>query len=42
MHAAILNDFGRLYRERREAWDAYVGATRNVVDAANASGASSC
>jgi dTDP-4-dehydrorhamnose reductase len=36
VHAAILNDFGRLYRERRLAWDAYVGATRHVVDAANA------
>jgi dTDP-4-dehydrorhamnose reductase len=36
VHAAILNDFGRLYTHRREAWDAYVGATRNVVNAANA------
>ena len=25
--------------DRRRAWDAYVGATRNVVDAANAVGA---
>jgi dTDP-4-dehydrorhamnose reductase len=39
VHAAILNDFARLYEDRREAWDHYVGATRNVVDAANASGA---
>ena len=39
VHAAILNDFGRLYRERRLAWDAYVGATRNVADAANTCGA---
>ena len=31
VHAAILNDFSRL---EREGWDAYVGATRNVVDAA--------
>ena len=36
MHCAILNDLGRLYADRRAAWDAYVGATRNVVDAANA------
>jgi dTDP-4-dehydrorhamnose reductase len=28
VHAAILNDFSRL---EREGWDAYVGATRNVV-----------
>jgi dTDP-4-dehydrorhamnose reductase len=39
VHAAILNDFGRLYTHRREAWDAYVGATRNLVDAANEAGA---
>jgi dTDP-4-dehydrorhamnose reductase len=32
VHAAILNDFGRL---EREGWAAYVGATRNVVAAAN-------
>jgi dTDP-4-dehydrorhamnose reductase len=32
VHAAILNDFGRL---AREGWNAYVGATRNVVDAAD-------
>jgi dTDP-4-dehydrorhamnose reductase len=31
IHAAILNDFARL---EREGWAAYVGATRNVVDAA--------
>jgi dTDP-4-dehydrorhamnose reductase len=31
IHAAILNDFSRL---EREGWAAYVGATRNVVDAA--------
>ena len=36
VHCAILNDLGRLYADRRAAWDAYVGATRNVVDAANA------
>jgi dTDP-4-dehydrorhamnose reductase len=39
VHAAILNDFRRLYADRREAWDAYVGATRNLADAANAVGA---
>jgi dTDP-4-dehydrorhamnose reductase len=31
VHAAIFNDFGRL---EREGWAAYVGATRNIVDAA--------
>jgi dTDP-4-dehydrorhamnose reductase len=31
VHAAILNDFSRL---EREGWEAYVGATRNIVDAA--------
>jgi dTDP-4-dehydrorhamnose reductase len=31
VHCAILNDLGRLYTHRREAWDAYVGATRNLV-----------
>ncbi len=36
VHAAILNDVDRL---PREGWAAYVGATRNVVDAANATGA---
>jgi dTDP-4-dehydrorhamnose reductase len=39
VHCAILNDLGRLYGDRRAGWDAYVGATRNVVDAANAVGA---
>jgi dTDP-4-dehydrorhamnose reductase len=39
VHCAILNDFGRLYADRGAAWDAYVGATRNIVDAANAVGA---
>jgi dTDP-4-dehydrorhamnose reductase len=36
VHAAILNDFNRL---EREGWAAYVGATANVVAAANAVGA---
>ena len=35
VHCAILNDFGALYGDRRRGWDAYVGATRNLVDAAN-------
>jgi dTDP-4-dehydrorhamnose reductase len=39
VHCAILNDMARLSIDRRAAWDAYVGATRNVVDAANAAGA---
>lgn len=39
VHCAILNDLTRLASRRQEAWDAYVGATRNVVDAANATGA---
>ncbi len=39
VHCAILNDLTRLAARRREAWDAYVGATRNVVDAANEAGA---
>jgi dTDP-4-dehydrorhamnose reductase len=39
VHAAILNDFLGLTARRRAAWEAYVGATRHVVDAANAAGA---
>jgi dTDP-4-dehydrorhamnose reductase len=39
VHAAILNDFLGLTARRHAAWDAYVGATRHVVDAANAAGA---
>jgi dTDP-4-dehydrorhamnose reductase len=39
VHAAIWNDPPALLRDRRRAWDSYVGATRNVVDAANQSGA---
>jgi dTDP-4-dehydrorhamnose reductase len=35
VHAAIWNDPARLRSDRRRAWDSYVGATRNVVDAAN-------
>ena len=36
VHAAIWNDPAGLRSDRRRAWDAYVGATRNVVTAANA------
>ncbi|HEX8856747.1 MAG TPA: sugar nucleotide-binding protein [Thermoleophilaceae bacterium] len=39
VHAAILNDFRRLYTDRRDSWASYVVATRNLVDAANAVGA---
>jgi dTDP-4-dehydrorhamnose reductase len=34
VHCAILNDLARLYTDRPAAWANYVGATRNVVDAA--------
>jgi dTDP-4-dehydrorhamnose reductase len=39
VHAAIWNDPPRLLTDRRRAWAAYPGATRAVVDAANATGA---
>jgi len=39
VHCAILNDPVALPHDRRAAWAGYVGATRNVVDAANAVGA---
>jgi dTDP-4-dehydrorhamnose reductase len=39
VHAAIRNDPAGLRSDRRRAWASYVGATRNVVDAANAAGA---
>jgi dTDP-4-dehydrorhamnose reductase len=39
VHCAILNDLGALYTERAAGWDAYVGATRNLCDAANEVGA---
>jgi dTDP-4-dehydrorhamnose reductase len=38
VHAAIWNDPAGLDRDRRRAWAAYVGATRNLTDAANAAG----
>lgn len=39
IHSAILNDFDRLYADRRAGWDGYVGLTRIAVDAANRAGA---
>jgi dTDP-4-dehydrorhamnose reductase len=39
VHCAILNDLAAMYADRRAGWDAYVGATRNLVDAANEAGA---
>jgi dTDP-4-dehydrorhamnose reductase len=36
VHAAIWNDPAALGSDRRRAWEEYVGATRNVVAAANA------
>jgi dTDP-4-dehydrorhamnose reductase len=39
VHAAIWNDPAGLLGDRPRAWASYVGATRNVVDAANAAGA---
>ena len=36
VHCAILNDWDAMYADRRLAWDAYVGATRATVAAANA------
>jgi dTDP-4-dehydrorhamnose reductase len=39
VHAAILNDPAAMSADKRAAWDAYPGATRHVVDAANAAGA---
>jgi len=39
VHCAILNDFAALYANRQAGWDSYVGATRNLVEGANESGA---
>jgi dTDP-4-dehydrorhamnose reductase len=36
VHCAIWNEPASLLRDRRRAWEAYVGATRNLVSAANA------
>jgi dTDP-4-dehydrorhamnose reductase len=38
VHSAIWNAPAALERDRARAWAAYVGATRNVTDAANAAG----
>ena len=34
IHCAIMNDWDRMYDDRRAAWDAYVGATRATAYAA--------
>ena len=39
VHAAILNDPAVMVANKRAAWDAYVGATRSLVDAADKAGA---
>jgi dTDP-4-dehydrorhamnose reductase len=39
IHAAIWNAFQGLLSDRRRAWSSFVDATRNITDAANASGA---
>ena len=39
VHAAIWNNVAGLLSDRRRAWGLYVEATRNLVDAANATGA---
>lgn len=39
VHMAIDNDLQGLYRDRRSGFDAYVGQTRRLVDAANRHGA---
>ena len=39
VHAAILNDPAAMAADKAAAWAAYVGATRHVADAANATGA---
>jgi dTDP-4-dehydrorhamnose reductase len=39
VHTAILNDFSRIYADRRLAWESYVGVTRTLADAANELGA---
>ena len=39
VHSMILNDFARLYADRRLAWDSYVGTTETLADVANEVGA---
>ena len=40
VHCAILNDWERMYADRRLAWDSYVGATGAAAEGAAAVGAS--
>ena len=42
VHTAILNDFARIYADRRAAWASYVEVTRTLAHAANACGAALC
>jgi dTDP-4-dehydrorhamnose reductase len=42
IHCAILNDWERMYADRRAAWNAYVEATRNYADAAAAADIAFC
>ncbi len=39
VHCAILNDWQRMYDDRRHAWASYVDATRHTADAAAEAGA---
>lgn len=39
VHSMILNDFARIYADRRLAWDSYVGTTETLAEAANDVGA---
>lgn len=39
IHSAILNDFDRIYADRRAGWDGYVELTRVAADTANWAGA---
>jgi dTDP-4-dehydrorhamnose reductase len=39
VHTAIWNDFAGIYADRRRGWDAYVGVTGTLADAANDWGA---
>ena len=38
IHNAILNDFQRMYADRKLGWRTYVEATRHMVDSANRAG----
>ncbi|MEM7274979.1 MAG: sugar nucleotide-binding protein, partial [Actinomycetota bacterium] len=42
IHCAILNDWDRMHADRREAWAAYVDATRFYADAAAAADIPMC